>query len=136
MPSARASDVPAQGQAIVEAALVLPIMLAVLLGVAGIFYLDLSHRAMQNGIDVLTQLAASDPTGSWHSVVPDEDRRTRCNASPQQPDVTYPDGDATPGKRIRLTWFCHLETHGWLYDGTPITVQSEAVIVPTASGTP
>jgi hypothetical protein len=115
----------------VETALMLPIMLTVLLGVIGVFYLDLSTRAMQGGINVLAQLAAASHSDAWHSVVPDEDRRTHCNASPQQPDVTYPDGDNKPGDRVLLTWSCHLQTR-WLFDGTPITVESEAVIGPAA----
>jgi Flp pilus assembly protein TadG len=116
-----------RGQAIVEFALVMPIMLTILLGVAGVFYLDLSTRKMQQGVDILAQLAAQSP--SWTAKVADENVRANCNASPLQPEVAYPDGGKKPkkGDRIRLTWSCHLRTR-WLFDGAPITVESEAVI--------
>jgi hypothetical protein len=109
----------------VEFALVTPIMLAILLGVAGVFFLDLSTRRMQNGVDVLAELAAVDP--GWQAKVASEDARTGCHANPQMPDVAYPDGNAAPGSRILLTWACHLSTR-WVFDGTPITVSAEAVI--------
>lgn len=120
-----ASDRGSNGQAIVEAALVMPLMLLILLGVVGVFYLDLQTRRMQEGVDVLAQLAANDP--GWQGKVAGENDRTRCNANPLQPDVTYPDGGRAPGNRILLTWHCFLETK-WLFDGTPITVEGEAVI--------
>lgn len=114
-----------RGQAVVEFAIVAPLMLTILLGVVAVFYLDLSHRAMQNGVDVLAQLAARGPT--WVAKVPDENDRTRCNADPLMPEVEYPDTLALPGNRVLLTWHCHLETH-WIFDGLPVTVSSEAVI--------
>lgn len=103
----------------------LPIFMAILLGVAGVFYLDLSTRAMQNGVDVLAKLAAQDP--GWRSKVASEDERTHCNANPPQPDVTYPDGNSDPGSRLLLTWQCRLSTK-WVFDGLPITVSAEGVI--------
>lgn len=112
-----------RGQALIEFALVTPIMLTILLAVVGVFYLDLSHRKMQNGVDVLAQLAATDP--GWRSKVADEDTRAKCNGG--QPEATYPDGNQAPGSRVHLTWNCRLQTR-WLFDMTPITVTSEAVI--------
>ena len=113
----------ARGQLVVELALVMPILLSILLGMAAIGFLYVSQHRMQNGIDVLAQLAAQDP--SWRSAVPSENERTDCNAEPLQPEATaYPDG------RILLTWSCHLETR-WIFDGLEIVVSSEAVIRPT-----
>lgn len=115
---------------IVELALVLPLMLTILGGMAGISFLYVSHTRMQNGIDVLAELASLGP--SWRSAVPDENSRTDCNADPLEPEVTYPDGSAEPGDRILLTWTCHLETR-WLFDGLPIVVSSEAVLQPSSA---
>jgi len=113
------------GQAIVEFALVMPLMLTILLGVIGVFYLDLRARDFQNGVDVLAELAASDP--GWQAKTASEDERVACHANPVQPDVSYPDGGAAPGDRILLRWACHLRTR-WLFDGLAVTVESEAVI--------
>ncbi len=110
-----------RGQAIVEFALVLPVLMLVLLGVIGVFYLDLSTRKMQQGIDVLAQLAAHDD--SWRTAVASENARTGCHANPVVPEVTYPDRNH---RRMLLTWHCRLETR-WIFDGLPITVSAEAV---------
>lgn len=117
------------GQAIVETALMLPVMLAVLLGVIGILYLDISTRRMQQGVDVLADLAAQDP--DWRASVPFENDRTGCNANPVQPDATY----THDGRAVLLTWHCHLETR-WLFDGLPVTVEGEAVIAATPAASP
>lgn len=105
----------------------IPVMLLILLGVVGIFYADVQVRRAQDGIDVLADLAAADPGESWKAKVPGEDVRTGCHADPLMPTVEYPDGGAEPGNRILLRWFCHLRTR-WLFDGLPLTVESEAVI--------
>jgi Flp pilus assembly protein TadG len=103
----------------------MPVLLLLLLGIIGVGYLFLSLLTYQNGVDVLARLAARG--GEWQSVVAEENARTRCNASPLLPSVTYPDGDAEPGSRLLLSWNCHLRT-GWMFDGWRFTVASEAVI--------
>lgn len=108
-----------RGQALVEFTLIVPVLMALILAMIAIFYLDLQVRRAQNGIDVLAQLAAQDP--GWRSAVSSENERTDCNADPLQPDVEYPD------QRVLLTWHCHLNTR-WIFDGLPITVSSEAVV--------
>lgn len=113
------------GQALVETALVLPVLLFLLLGIIGVGYLAHARVLYQNGVDVLAQVAAHDP--NWRSKVPEEDRRTHCHADPNLPAIEYPDGNDASGSRIALTWHCHIET-GWLFDGLPVTVSSEAVI--------
>ncbi len=102
-------------------------MLLILLGVAGIFYLDLATRRMQNGVDVLAQLAAQGP--DWRAEVAAEDRRTNCNADPQMPEVIE------DGKTVLLRWTCHLRTD-WIFDGTEIVVESKAVLAPSPSPSP
>jgi hypothetical protein len=116
------------GQALVETALVLPVLLALLLGIIGTGYLFHRQLIFQNGISVLAELAAGNgPRSDWHAKVVSENTRTGCNASPLDPDLTYPDGKALPGNRLVATWHCHLHT-GWLFDGLPVTVSSEAVL--------
>ena len=112
-----------KGQMVVELALILPFLLGILVGMAAISFLYVSRAQMQNGIDVLAQLAAQDP--GWRNAVSSENERTDCNAAPLQPDVEYPDE-----QRVLLTWHCHLNTR-WIFDGLPITVSSEAVIAPS-----
>jgi hypothetical protein len=124
-----------KGQALVEAALVIPLMMFILLGVFGVFYLDLQHRSMQNSIDVLADVAALRHDDSWHSLVGEEDVRSGCHADPQQPDVEYPDGNAEAGSRILLRWHCTLRTN-WVFDGSKITVEAERVIGPTPTTAP
>lgn len=117
------------GQAIVEFALVLPIIMLLLLGVIGTGYLFHRQLVFQNGVAVLAELAADNgPRQDWHSKVVSENERTGCHAQPLEPDVSYPDGGkALPGSRILLTWHCHLQT-GWMFDGLPVTVSAEAVL--------
>ena len=110
-----------------EFALVVPILMTLLGGMVGIGYLYAKQHEFQNGVDVLAQVAATDPSGAWHERTQGEADRTGCAPSPLQPDVSYPDGTTTPGSRLLLTWHCHLQT-GWLFDGLTVTVASEAVI--------
>jgi Flp pilus assembly protein TadG len=114
------------GQLVVELALVLPVLIAILGGMAGVGFLWFSQHRMQTGVEILAELA-SDGTQDWRTKVASEDARTDCNASPAEPTVTYPDGTANDGDRILLVWECHLDS-GWLFDGLPITVSAEAVI--------
>jgi hypothetical protein len=117
------------GQALVETALVLPVLLLLLLGIIGTGYLFHRQLIFQNGVDVLAQLAAgTGPRSDWHAAVVSENQRTGCHADPLEPTLTYPDGGkALPGRRLLATWACHLKT-GWLFDGLPVTVSAEAVL--------
>jgi hypothetical protein len=116
---------------IVELALILPLLLAILLGMTGVFYLNVAQDRAQNGIDVLVELAA-DGTEDWRSAVPSENTRTGCDAAPLEPVMSYPDGAAEPGKRILGVWSCHFR---FLppFDNVPLTVSSEAVLTPSAA---
>jgi Flp pilus assembly protein TadG len=115
-----------KGQLVVELALVLPLLIAILGGMAGVGFLWFSQHRMQTGVEILAELA-SDGTEDWRAKVASEDARTDCNAAPAEPAVTYVDGSTGPGARILLTWSCHLDT-GWLFDGLPVTVSAEAVL--------
>ena len=116
------AEIHRKGQAVVEFALILPLLMAVLLGVAWLTQLNTHRPIFQNGIAVLTELAAQDET--WRSKVGEEDARTGCNGG--QPDVVYPDGNQDPGSRVQLTWHCSfMSVFGY---PTPVRVQWEAVI--------
>jgi Flp pilus assembly protein TadG len=122
-----------RGQAIVEFALMLPMLLSILLAIAGMAYLIVSRHDYQNGADVLVVLA-SDGTGSWHSAVAGENDRTNCHAT-SEPELTYPDRGASTGQVIQLTWTCYFR-YVAPFDNLPVTVRSEAVLRPTPTPTP
>ncbi len=122
------------GQALVETALVFPVLLFLLLAIIGVGFLMESTLRDQNGVDTLVDLGAHGR--DWSGDVQDVNDRSGCNADPLQPDVTYPDGDQSAGDRFILTWHCHFATR-WLLDGLPITVSAEGVIPgSTASPSP
>jgi hypothetical protein len=128
----------ARGQALVETALVLPLLMLVMLAVLSIYFLDVQRRDMQQGVDVLADLAATDDDESWHSMAGEENDRHSCNADPLVPDVEYLDGHRDPGGRLLMTWHCTLVTN-WIFDGTRVDVSAERVIpglVPSATVSP
>lgn len=112
------------GQAIAEVALVLPVLLFVFLGFIEVGRLYAFQHGYQNGVDVLAQLAASDP--DWRSKVPSEDDRTSCHGNP--PDARYPDDDESSGDRVVVTWTCRYSPLVLSQLAVPVTVQSEAMI--------
>jgi Flp pilus assembly protein TadG len=135
------------GQAVVEFAVVLPLIMVVLLGFGETAFLVATQHAFQNGADVLAERAAFEMSSSpgeswkagWQAVVADEDERTGCGDT--SPSVALPDGTHGPGDRVLVVWHCHYTPHitsGW--GGLPVTVQSEAVvpgsIAPPATPTP
>jgi hypothetical protein len=109
------------GQALVELALALPVLLAIVGVMAGILWIDIRRDAAQNGIEVLTRIAATDP--GWQSRVVDENRRTGCNANPLMPTMTY-GKDTVIGR-----WSCWIDLHKW--GQIADTVEYEAVLTPT-----
>ncbi len=127
-----------RGQALIEFALVFPLMMLMLLGIAGVFYRGFAQYRMQEGISNLADWAVRD-SGGWQSRVNKENQRVRCNASPLQPDIVE---DATS---IELTWHCHMTNADWVFGliSPDITVSSKAVKlapaptpVPTPSSAP
>jgi hypothetical protein len=132
-------DTDNPGQAIVEMALILPILLFVLLGFVEVGFLFAARDRYQNGVDVLTELAAADRSDAWRNKVQSEDDRVGCHDG--QPDVTYPDGDQAPGSRIRLVWTCHYRPVFVPMLNVAVAVESEALIagsapIPTPSPSP
>jgi hypothetical protein len=125
-------DTDNPGQAIVEMALVLPILLFVLLGFAEVGFLFAARDRYQNGVDVLTELAAADRSDAWRNKVQSEDDRVGCHDG--QPDVTYPDGGQAPGSRIRLVWTCHYRPVFVPMLNVAVAVESEALIAGSTSG--
>lgn len=104
------------GQALIETALVLPVLLFLLLGIIGAGYLFLQAMRDQQGVIVLAQYAATE-TG-WRSHVVEIDRQSGCHAEPLQPSIA--DG--------LMTWDCHLRT-GWMFDG--LLLQVQAIVGPS-----
>lgn len=123
------------GQALVEFALVLPLLMMLLLGFGEAAFLFSSQHAMQNGVDVLASWAAQEmavqPGESWKAdwarVVREESDRTGCDDL--NPEVIFPDGTHDPGDRVLVRWNCHYEpTITSFWDGLAIPVESEAVV--------
>ena len=124
-----------RGQALVEFALILPIMLVLLLGFAELALLFGDRVGFQNGTDVLAQWAAeemaSHPGESWKAgwqrVVREEAERVGCVGD--GPDVSFPDGDHLPGDRVLVEWACTYQPRLSGDIGVlKVHVQSEAVV--------
>lgn len=125
-----------RGQALVEFALVLPVLMLVLLGFAEVAFLAATQHGYQNGVDVLAEWAASEmseqPGESWQTgwgqVVRQESDRTGCGDL--APDVSFPDGTHAAGDRVLVRWACHYRPRlTTLWDGSlPVGVQSESVV--------
>lgn len=113
-----------RGQAIVEFALVLPFLMAIVLGFATLTQLNVLRPTFQDGVNVLRDLAVTDPAESWRGKVQSEDDRTRCGGG--QPDVTYPDEGKAPGSRVLLVWHCSFVSVLGLT--VPVPVQAEGVM--------
>jgi hypothetical protein len=94
------------GQAIVEFTLVQPAFVLWLVVIFATGFAFLTAMRAQNGIEVLAQLAASQP--GWESEIGAENDRSGCHAKPAHPDVEYPNGNKDPGSIIHLTWQCNV----------------------------
>jgi hypothetical protein len=122
------------GQSLVEFALVLPILLFTLLGMAEAAFLFATRHDQQTSADVLADVAAeriaTDGPGwrtRWEPLVSAERERTGCDALVE---VTFPDTTHTAGDRVRVTWECEYQpivTNG-LWPGLVIRVSGESVI--------
>ena len=123
-----------KGQALVEFALVLPILMLMLLGFGEAAMLFATRQGYQNGADVMAQWAASEmaekPGESWKSgwnkVVNDEQARADCDADPA---ISFPDGGHLPGDRVLVRWSCRYTPRlSGPIAGLTVTVDSEAVV--------
>lgn len=142
--NAQKSHLRVKGQATVEFALLLPLLLFMGLGFLEGGILLNSQRSMQNSVDVLAKIAAEkiETIGSedWEAVILEEITRSsdRCAESPNIA-VSYPDVTTESGDRVKVSWSCPyapLVTNG-LWPGLRITVESEAVInLPNPEPTP
>lgn len=127
-----------RGQAIVEFALVLPLLLFILYGMLETAWLYNVSLAWQRGADVLADAAAvrlaTRPGESWNAgwneLVNSERTKTRyCGSA----TVTFPDGDGhEPGDRVTVSWTCnHHALTGAIPDLT-MKIESTSVIPLTA----
>jgi hypothetical protein len=123
------------GQSLVEFALVMPILLFTLLGMAEAAFLFATRHDQQTSVDVLADVAAEriptdgpDWRARWEPLVAGERERTGC--SDASVDVTFPDGSTDAGDRVLVRWACAYEpivTNG-LWPGLVIRVEGESVI--------
>jgi Flp pilus assembly protein TadG len=122
------------GQALVEFALVVPVMLFTFLGMAEAGLLFAKADAWQRGADVLAEAAAiriaTEPAESWRlgweSLANDEQAKASCG----EPDTTFPDETQEPGDRVTVTWNCIYSPIlvRDLWAGLVTTISSTAVI--------
>lgn len=125
-----------RGQALVEFALVVPIILFTFLGMAEVGFLFADQHGWQRGADVLADAAAirvaTEPGDSWRAgwqaLADDERARAGCNP----PDVSFPDGGQDPGQRVQVSWTCDYRPRitAGLWPGLRATIRSTAVIPP------
>jgi hypothetical protein len=131
-----------RGQALVEFALVLPLLMFILLGFGEAAFLFAVRHGYQNGVDVMAQWAAHEmsetPGESWQAnwarVVSEEQARTGCDATPV---VSFPDVTHGPGDRVLVDWPCHYRPRlTMIWDGLTVSVESEAVVPSSATPSP
>lgn len=127
------ADVPIRekGQAIVELALALPILLALILGGVEVGNLGVQRLAWASSVGALAEWAGFHPSEvpgpSWDALVADETDRTRCGSPTVS--VEWPDG-RDPGDRILVTETCAYQpiaTSG-LWSGMPVTVSAVGTV--------
>ncbi len=121
-----------RGQAIVEFALIMPILMLILLGIGEITFLAAWGHNSQQTADVLADVAASRMTpdneswrSGWTPIAADEIERAGCESV----DVTFPDGTHRYGDRVRVRLACTYHWH--LTDalgGIPQHFEAEAVV--------
>jgi hypothetical protein len=122
-----------RGQALVEFALIFPILAATFLGMGEAGFLFSAQHGYQNEADILASWVAirGHEDAAWHQLVVDERDRTGCDG---EPDVSWFDddmGDHHPGSRVLVSLTCHYSpriTGNVWPDGLDVSVQSEAVI--------
>lgn len=125
-----------RGQALVEFALVLPILIFMLLGFAEVAFLVATQHGYQRGADVLADVAVERmrtmPGESWQAgweqLVNEEGVRAGC--SNPNVEVSFPDMTHQAGDRVVVTWSCAYEpvvTQG-LWPGLIVSATSAAVI--------
>ena len=123
-----------RAQALVEFALVFPILVVAFLGMGEAGFLFASQHGYQSTADVLASWAAYHvsevPGPSWDAVAGSETARTGCDGSPV---VSWPDGGQASGDRVAVELACHyspkITSNVWP-GGLDVSVQAEAVVAP------
>lgn len=125
-----------RAQALVEFALVLPVLMLVLLGFGEVGFLMSAQHGWQRSADsVADAVAAGLAAPELAALVAAERTRTGCASDPV---VTFPDG-TDPGARVLVGWTCWYQPRlTRLFDGLPVTVESVAVLpgAPSPSSAP
>ncbi len=118
-----------RGQAIVEFALVLPLMLFICLGFVEAGFLLATQATQARATGVVADYAAAHPTEApWDSVIALEGLASCAVAvTTPMPDIVHVESTCYYDPRV---------THG-LWEGLPITVEADAALpAPTPSPTP
>lgn len=123
-----------RGQALVELALVTPVLLLLILGAAEVGNLGVQRLAWANSAAALAEWAAYRPDEvpgpSWAGVVDQETTRTRCVAADVS-DAWFDDdlGDHHPGSRVVVTMTCRYNPLALqMWDGVPVTVEGVGIV--------
>ena len=112
------------GQALVEFAIVLPLLMVLIVGIIEIGLLFGTRLAAQNGVSVMADLAAVG--ADWQAVAPAENARSGCGADPVTPVATMLDE-----QRLELVWHCHYDSHVAAWADIAYDVVAEAVAAPS-----
>lgn len=143
----RKSHLLVRGQAIVEFALLMPILLFMSLGFIELQFFFSAQHTVQIKADALAKIAAErieilpgeSWNAKWNTLVNSETSGTRCATTPTV-TAQFPDTTKKSGDRVKITWSCLYSPIVQGIPGLPelgITVQSVAVIdQPTPTPTP
>jgi hypothetical protein len=119
------------GQALVEFALLIPLILFMIMVVTEIQFLFSAKHTMQIKTDVLAQVLAERVAISsedWDALVFSENSGTRCATTPDV-KTEFPDTSKEAGDRVKVTWSCpYAPMIEGIWPGLTIAVESEAVI--------
>jgi hypothetical protein len=126
-----------RGQALVEMALVTPILLAILLGLGEAASLYAARTTYQNAAETLASWLAGHEGvegEEWEAVAASETARVGCDASPS---IAWPDGAPGPSTRLVVSLSCpyvpRITSNVW--HGLVVGVEASSV-TPAATPTP
>lgn len=109
------------GQAIVEFALIAPMLMLLMLGIIGAGLVHVRWHQYQNAVQVLATLAAVEPNDSWRSHIHDVNERHKCDL------VGSVEAQDTPEGTVVVTETCLFDFAILpVFHNLPVTVTYEA----------